>query len=146
MYGRSGFVVLVVLALLSAQAFGPSAFGEEEGPGIEAAGPHGFAVSRMVVCEGVKNREPVGAGEEFGTDVGEVYAFIEAVNIAEDTQVTFIWYHGGEEISRFGLPLRKGPRWRTFASKDIRRRPGDWNVELRDAEGARAGAVSFRVR
>jgi len=49
-----------------------------------------FTVARMVVAEGVEDREPVGVSETFPASTERVYCFLEATNIADDTEVTFV--------------------------------------------------------
>jgi hypothetical protein len=105
----------------------------------------GFTVERFVVAEGVSDREPVGVAEAFPAGQEEVYCFLEAGDIADKTTVSFLWYHEGTEVASVELPLGAGARWRTWSSKNIAGRTGQWSVELRDASGATVKSLTFKV-
>jgi hypothetical protein len=104
-----------------------------------------FAVKRLVVGTGVENGEPVGAAETFPASTEKVYCFLEATDIAKDTEVSFVWFSGEKEMSKFSVPLKMGPRWRTHAEKNLRELKGDWKVEIRDPEGKVVKDVKFKV-
>jgi hypothetical protein len=104
-----------------------------------------FAVKRLVVGTGVENLEPVGAAETFPASTEKVSCFLEATHIAKDTEVTFVWFNGDKELSKFSAPLKTGPRWRTHAEKNLRGLKGDWKVEIRDTEGKVVKDVKFKV-
>ena len=104
-----------------------------------------FSVKRLVVGTGVENGEPVGAAETFPASTEKVYCFLEATDIAKDTEVSFVWFSGDKELSKFNVPLKEGPRWRTYAYKNLREIKGDWKVEIRDSEGKVVKDVKFKV-
>jgi hypothetical protein len=104
-----------------------------------------FAVKRLVIGTGVENGEPVGVAETFPASTEKVYCFLEATDIAKDTEVSFVWFSGEKEVSKFSVPLKEGPRWRTYAYKNLREIKGDWKVEIRDSEGNVVKDVKFRV-
>jgi Protein of unknown function (DUF2914) len=106
----------------------------------------GFSIKRMVMTESIADREPAAINESFSAATGEVFCFLEAVNIEEDTSVSFVWYHNGQEMARVSLPLEKGRRWRTFSSKKIAGLKGEWKVELLDTFGVVLNTVSFQVQ
>jgi len=87
----------------------------------------------------------VGVSETFPASTERVYCFLEATNIADDTEVTFVWYLEEEEVHTFNLPLKHGPRWRTFAYKNLREQTGNWRVELKDSDGNTVESVTFTV-
>ena len=113
---------------------------------VSAMDDPGFEISRMLVCETVSDREPVLPSETFTVDVGTVYCFLEAKEIEEDTTVTFVWYFEDREMARIILPLQRGKRWRTFASKTLGGLRGNWKVELVEASGIVLNTVSFQVQ
>jgi len=104
-----------------------------------------FAVKRLVVGTGVENGEPVGAAETFPASTEKVYCFLEANDIAKDTEVSFVWFNADKELSKFSVPLKEGSRWRTYAYKNLREMKGDWKVEIRDSEGKVVKDVKFKV-
>lgn len=115
-----------------------------EEPAVTGSAPQ-FEISRMVVATGVENREPVGVADTFPASTEKVYCFIEAANISGAAEVTFVWFHGGKEMRRFSLPLEQGPRWRTFAYKNLHGLTGEWKVDVVDAGGSAVKTLSFRV-
>jgi hypothetical protein len=105
-----------------------------------------FSVSRIVMAEGIENKEPVKISNTFSASTPGVYCFIEATNIIKDTKATFVWKHKGEEIVTFSLPLMQGPRWRTFAHKTLLGNSGKWSVEVKDALGNTIEKIAFTVK
>jgi hypothetical protein len=106
----------------------------------------GFTIARMAMCERIDNREPVNIADTFSADTEKVFCFLEAKNIDEDTMVTFVWYFDNKEMSRVSLPLTKGRRWRTYASKKLAGMKGNWKVELLESSGIILHSVSFQVQ
>jgi len=114
-------------------------------PVLSADDP-GFAISRMVMCEKISDREPYGIKDTFPDTTEVVYCFLEATNIEIDTTVSFVWYFEGQEKARVTLPLQKSKRWRTFSSKKLANLKGNWAVELQDELGIILNSVSFLVQ
>ena len=104
-----------------------------------------FAIARFVVGTGVENREPVGVAETFPATTEKVYCFLEATEIPKDTEISFVWFHGEKEMLKTNLPLQTGPKWRTFANKNIGGMKGDWKVEVRDVKGNLVKDIKFKV-
>ena len=140
------WTLIFVLAAATAWVMAPSVFAQEKAKGEGAAkeGP-GFTVARLVVGTGVENREPTGVAETFPASTGKVYCFLEATNIAKDTEVSLVWCLGGKEMWKISLPLKMGPRWRTHAFKSLGGLKGDWKVEIKDATGNPVKEVKFKV-
>jgi hypothetical protein len=74
-----------------------------------------------------------------------VCCFLEAADIAKDTEVALAWFHGQNEITKINLPLKMGRRWRTWAFKSLRGEKGDWKGEIKDTDGNLLKDVKFRV-
>ncbi len=140
------WMLILVLTVLTMWSMIFPAFAQEKSKEETAAkeGP-GFSIARLVVGTGVENREPVGVAEAFPASTEKVYCFLEATNIAQDTEVSFVWFHGEKEISKISLPLKMGPKWRTNASKTVGGMQGDWKVEIKDAGGNLVQDVKFKV-
>ncbi|UCH79611.1 MAG: DUF2914 domain-containing protein [Nitrospiraceae bacterium] len=105
----------------------------------------GFSVTRMLIAGSVENREPVGVVSVYAASTEKVYCFLEAIDITEDTEVSFVWYHEDREMAVVTLPLKKGPKWRTYSSKKLGGLTGTWKVELHDASGNSILEVDFTV-
>lgn len=106
----------------------------------------GFVIKRMVVCEKIEDREPVMIGESFSATLEKVYCFLEAGEIEQETVISFVWYFEDKEMARVSLPLEKGNRWRTYASKKLAGLKGNWKVELQESSGIVLHSVSFQVQ
>ncbi|MCG2720757.1 MAG: DUF2914 domain-containing protein [Thermodesulfovibrionales bacterium] len=134
---------MVLLAFVVIVSFGITspAIGQEKAE----KGTQLFSISRMVVAQDVQDREPVGVADTFPASTEKVYCFIEAMNISEDTEATFVWYHEGQEMRTFTLPIMQGPRWRAFAYKNLHGKMGNWKVEIKDKTGNSVKSISFKV-
>ena len=104
-----------------------------------------FTIARLVIGTGVENREPVGVAETFPATTEKVFCFLEATEILKDTEVSFVWFLGEKEMLKTNLPLQTGPKWRTFADKNIGGMKGDWKVEVRDVKGKLVKDIKFKV-
>jgi hypothetical protein len=142
---HKGAVLRVVLATMALFGMTLVAYGQEkvEQKGTKEAAP--FTISRSVVGTGVENNEPVGAAETFPGTTEKVYCFLEGADIAKDTEVSFAWFHGQDELLKTALLLKEGKRWRTCADKNLRGLKGDWKVEIKDAEGNLLKEIKFKV-
>jgi len=134
------WIFILVLTAVTVWGMIPPTSAQEkakEGPG--------FTVTRLVVGTGVENREPTGVAETFPASTEKIYCFLEATNIAQDTEVSFAWFNGDKELWKMNLPLKKGLKWRTYTFKTVRELKGDWKVEIRDAAGNPLKDVKFKV-
>jgi hypothetical protein len=144
-------LILLALVLSSFLGFTATSYGEEkevvpqESKEVAVQESPGFTIAQMVVCENVENRSPVGEAEVFLASTPKVYSYLEAKDITEDTNVSFVWYFEENQVAKVDLTLRKGSRWRTYASKNIATFKGDWKVELQDESGKVLKAIAFRV-
>jgi hypothetical protein len=140
------WLFILVMAAVTAWGTALPAFAQEKAKGGEVAkeGP-GFTVARLVVGTGVENREPTGVAETFPASTEKIYCFLEATNIAKDTEVSLVWSLGGKEMWKMNLPLKMGQKWRTNAFKSLRGLKGDWKIEIKDAAGNMVKDVKFKV-
>ena len=143
-YGTGLFILVMTVVTVCGMAL--TAFAQEKAK-EEAAAKEGagFTVSRLVAGTGVENREPTGVAETFPASTEKVYCYLEAMNIAKDTEVSVVWSLGGKEISKTSLALKAGPRWRTNAIKSVKGLKGDWKVEVKDASGNPVKEAKFKV-
>ena len=134
-------ILMLALTVIVVWGMAPAIYGQEK-PKPEAPG---FTISRAVVGTGLEDREPVGVADTFSATTERVYCFLEANEIEKDTEVSLVWFHGETEMLKISLPLQMGPRWRTYAYKNLRGLKGDWKVEIQDASGALVKEVTFKV-
>lgn len=110
-----------------------------------ATGGTAFTVERFVVAEGIQDREPVNVTEKLPSSAENVYCFLEARSIAQDTDAVFVWYKENEVVARVRAPLGQGQRWRTYSSKKLNGQAGEWKVEVQDKDGNVMDTVNFTV-
>lgn len=140
----TGFgMVLIVAALLLVL---PAAFGQDKAK-TEGASKEGKAmtIARMVVGTGVDNREPQGVAEKFPTQTERIYCFLEVTDIPKDLELTLKWYAGDKATGEIALSVKQGPKWRTWAYKNLQGIKGDWKVEVKTPEGKILKEVRFKV-
>ena len=104
-----------------------------------------FSVARMLIAGSIEDREPVGVVSAYSASTDKVYCFLEATEIKENTEVSFVWYHEDRRMAVVTLPLMKGQKWRTNSSKKLGGLTGAWKVELHDASGNVVLDVGFTV-
>lgn len=133
---RFGFILIVIVAWVMVL----QAYGQEKSK--ESAE---FTITRLVVGTAVEKAEPMGVAETFPASTEKVYCFLEATNIAKDTEISFVWSYGDKEMLKTTLPLKAGAKWRTYANKNLRGSKGDWKVEIGDPDGKVLKDVKFKV-
>lgn len=106
-------------------------------------------VKRLVVTTGVKDREPVAAGDALLADGSPIYAFAELSNPggeSENVRITFERKGGAERVGNVTLPVPgQVGRHRTWAVTRFIRAAGVWDAVLWSESGAELGRTSFEV-
>ena len=142
------FAAITVLFL----ALALPAMAEETGaPAVNAASAvavdeTGFTLGRFVTCQRIVDREPVGLTDSFPEDTVKVYAFLEALEVEKETEVKIQWLFEGKQTAVIELTLGKSKRWRTFSSKRIGVRRGNWEVRLLDSQDNLLRNLIFTVK
>jgi hypothetical protein len=142
---HAAVMLILVLALFAVCIIFPVTHGQEKGKQEGVPKEISFTVKRLVVGTGVENSEPVGVAETFSASTEKVYCFLEAADIAKDTEVLFVWINGGKEMLKTTLPLKAGPKWRIYANKNLRGLKGEWKVEIRSPDGKVLKDIKFKV-
>jgi len=103
-------------------------------------------INQILFGTGIENREAMGVDTVFTADVGNVYCWILATGAESETQISFVWYHGDEQVAEVNVPVRSA-RWRCWTSKTIMPDgTGTWKVEIKDEAGKVLESASFQVR
>jgi hypothetical protein len=104
-----------------------------------------ITVTTAVVAIGVENREPVGQGEAFPADVGQVSFYTVLEGDFGARVVAHVWVRNGEEVARVPLTVH-GPRWRTWSNKTIPASwTGAWEARLENPDGTVLARAPFQV-
>ncbi len=138
---KSTVLIFAIALLLCIFPMASGYAAEEAGGGGDSA----ITVSRLLIAGSIEDREPVGIVNAFSSSTEKVYCFLEAKDIQEETTVIFVWYYGGHKTATVELPVGKSPRWRTYSSKKLGGRTGEWKVELQDSGGTILDSVIFTV-
>jgi len=142
--GTFVFVALLVISVLSFLASITIAQ-EKTAPGEPSQKPAKFTIERLVIGTGVENLEPLGVAGSFPLSTEKLYCFVEARNIAANTQITAVWFHEEKKVLEAPLSLKPGARWRTYAYKNLHGMAGTWSVKINDAKGNPVNEVVFKV-
>ena len=137
---RKKMVLLFISMVILVWIMTPLAYGQEKTKESTS-----LTIARLVVGTGVENNEPVGAAEAFPASTEKVYCFLEATGIGKDTEISFIWSYGDKEMLKTTLPLKAGPKWRTYANKNLGGLKGEWKVEIKDSDGKVLKDLKFKV-
>ena len=100
--------------------------------------------AEIVIARSVQDREPVGAGEEFPSNVGQLTGWTRVTGAA-NTTIEHVWrYQGMENV--IPLSIGQGSPWRTWSRKTIPSDwTGQWTFEVRDADGNVMATTTFTV-
>lgn len=107
-----------------------------------------FAVKRLVVAQGVRNREPVEPGTTFKSDAGKIYAFVEVENRGRapgEIVVEFEPPGGGAPHGDVTLAVGAAPRWRTWAYTRTAKVAGSWTAVVKNSKGDVLARAPFEV-
>ncbi|WP_437288695.1 DUF2914 domain-containing protein [Sorangium sp. So ce406] len=106
-------------------------------------------VKRLVIAEGVKDREPVAPGTTFrAPETERLYAFVELENRSDvegEVTVSFVPPDGGAPVGNVTLGVGPSPRWRTWAFTRGARRAGEWTAVVRSETGEELARAPFEV-
>jgi hypothetical protein len=107
------------------------------------AAPAPLILRDFVLTRGVEAREPVDRAESFRTTDERAYAFLRIANDGPATDLEVVWRYEGTVHGTVELSIGSSPGWRTWSSANLK--PGDWTVEIRDAEGLVLARRGFTV-
>jgi len=105
--------------------------------------PAALIIRDFVLSRGIEGREPADRTEAFRTTDGQAYAFLRIANDGPPTDLTIVWRYEGAVHGTVDLAIGSSPGWRTWSSANLK--PGDWTVEVSDAEGVVLAQRQFTV-
>lgn len=105
-----------------------------------------ITVYDAVVTTAIVDREPADSVEVLPIQNGQLYCFTRIIGAGESTVVYHAWYRGEQLMSRVELPVNS-PDWRTWSVKRVLEDlPGEWHVDIQDAEGNLMRKVGFQLQ
>lgn len=140
---KTWIIVCIVLGF-SVAAIGPSA-GKEDTVGDISTTPQKLSLKEAVMCEGIKDYEPVNKSIVFSLDIGKIYGFTSFDHVPEKTVVYHSWYRRDRLITTKRLTLQP-PQWSIFSSIQLREADkGPWRLEVKDQDRKVLRIVKFSV-
>ena len=105
-----------------------------------------LAVTSLLFCRGVTDREPVQLDFAPIADGERIYAHLKLFNKGEARTVKVTWKMAGENFHHYTLEVGRSARYRTWAYLTLdEAKQGPWTVEVRDDEGTLLAAMPFMV-
>jgi hypothetical protein len=102
-------------------------------------------VSETALCEGVKNRVPVGIKTDLVTKAGKIYFWTLVEGVKTPTEIKHRWLYQGKTVLEIPLKI-KSSHFRTWSCKNILpRQTGEWEVSVLDQDGNCLKSVSFKA-
>ena len=115
---------------------------------LASAGPalaeSNLIIKDFVLTHAIDEREPIDMVEGFTPADRKGYVYARVFNDGQPERLTVVWMHEGSEHARVGLNIGTSSGWRTWSSANLK--PGDWSVQLRNAEGLVLAERDFAVR
>ncbi|MCP4679597.1 MAG: DUF2914 domain-containing protein [Deltaproteobacteria bacterium] len=109
----------------------------------------GLELIELVVARGIEKRQPVGPGTSFEAGSFErIYAFMKVSNPSrEASEVTVFWAPEGSDKERGKVNVSVGAqlRWRTWAYTRSVKKPGRYNVMVRNVDGDIIARAPFEI-
>ncbi|MCP3923606.1 MAG: DUF2914 domain-containing protein [Desulfobacterales bacterium] len=97
------------------------------------------------VCQSIENRNPVGVGDVFPSDIARVFCFTKAGSL-EVTKIKHLWYYKDEKVAEIALKIGASASWRTRSSKAIMaHQTGNWKVEIVASDNKVLKTIQFMV-
>jgi len=138
--------VLLATASLAAAQDPDLADPRTAAPGEELSDSLSVSVEEATICLRVdkENREPVGAGDRFPADVGNLTCFTR-IKGGSGGKIVHAWIHEGHTRARVTLEIGSDS-WRTWSTKRILPSwTGRWEVKVMTPDGVVLKSIPFTV-
>ena len=118
---------------------------QESVSGTAAKDSRGLSLGQAVMCEGIKDYEPVNKAVVFSMEIGKIYCFTSFDHIPQKTVIYHNWYRRDKLVTTKRLSLQP-PKWSTFSSIQLREADiGPWRMEIKDKTKKVLRIVKFSV-
>ena len=106
----------------------------------------GLRISRIYICSGIKNREPIGIQTSYHlTEPTFIYCFTEIIGAKKPIEIKHLWYHKERPVVGVILPVNS-QRWRTWSRKTIYPEfKGTWKVIILGPKEEKLAQAEFVV-
>lgn len=104
-----------------------------------------MSLTRAVMCEEVRDRQPVRPTVLFSISLGRAHCFTTFTNIPEKTLIYHRWYRRDVLNTTIRLAVNP-PIWATYSNIQLRESDkGPWRVEITDDRGTHYETLRFSV-
>ena len=135
---------LITATLLCVTLAGPAM--AQTAPSWGTAKEGTFAVTSLLFCREVKDREPEQVDFAPSANGERIYAYLKLFNKGEERQVKITWKLAGKNFHHITLNVGRSARYRTWAYMTLdEAKQGPWTVEVRDDEGTMLAVMPFMV-
>jgi len=102
-------------------------------------------VEEMEIGTNIEDRQIIGADSSFTSSVETLFCFTKIAGAEDNTQISHVWLHEGEEKARIPLSIQ-ARTWRTWSSKTIPASwTGSWKVVIEDKSGDILAEKDFNI-
>jgi hypothetical protein len=107
---------------------------------------NGMRMTRAVICEEIKDGQPVNEGIIFSSDLGKITCFTEFDSITGKTTIYHCWYFKDNLRAKKKPLILNPPKWSTFSQIEPRETDkGPWRVEIVDGAGNILQTLRFSI-
>ena len=111
----------------------------------QVAAQENLVVSEFAIATSIEDRTPRGVSDTFPTTVSKLYAYTKINGAMGETTINHRWYYGETLLAEVSLDVRSAS-WRTYSSKNILPQwPGQWKVEVTNAQGTVLDSLQFTI-
>ena len=104
-----------------------------------------LAITQAVMCEEIRDYEPVNKAAVFSISAGKVYCYTAFDPVPRNMFVYHSWYRRDRLITTRRLSL-KTPEWSVFSTIQLRQADkGPWRVEVKDHNGGIIKIIKFSI-
>jgi hypothetical protein len=103
----------------------------------------GVVIRDFELTRGIFEREPTGTVDSFDVSDSQGFVFARIANDGPPTGMTVVWRYEDTVHAAVDLDVGTSTGWRTWSSANLK--PGEWTVELVDADGIVLAQRSFTV-
>jgi hypothetical protein len=137
--------LLIFLVLLAGSLEGGVLMAQENANRVTTIVQRGLSLEQVVMCEGIKDYEPVNKAIVFSLEIGKIYGFTSFDHVPKKTVIYHNWYRSDRLVTTKRLSLQP-PQWSTFSSIQLREADkGPWRLEIKDQKKKLIRIVKFSV-
>ena len=135
----------IFIVLLAGSLDGDVLMAQENANRVTTIVQRGLSLDQVVMCEGIKDYEPVNKAVVFSLEIGKIYCFTSFDHVPKKTVIYHNWYRSDRLVTTKRLSLQP-PQWSTFSSIQLREADkGPWRLEIKDQAKKLMRIVKFSV-